>query len=203
VTDYPDWFAAVRDRAPQAFELRSMLPPKTPVCFASMFTGAPPREHGIEGPVRPVLTCDTIFDALVRADRRAAIVTVTGSSMDRIFRNRAMDYLCEPDDAAVTRRTIELLAAGRHHLICAYHQEYDDTLHRETHRSPNALAAARHHIESFAVLSDAASRAWQDRSHAVMFCPDHGAHDGPEGRGTHGEDIPLDMLLTHFIGLRP
>ena len=33
-----------------------------------------------------------------------------------------------------------------------------------------------------------------------MFCPDHGGHDS-EGRGTHGEDIPDDMEIVHFLGL--
>jgi hypothetical protein len=202
VRDFPDWFESVRQHTPLAFELRSMLPPKTPVCFASMFTGALPAAHGITGPVRPVLTCDTVFDVIARTGRRAAIVATPGSSMDRIFRDRSTDYFSEPDDTAVTRRTIELLAEDRHDLVCTYHQEYDDTLHRESSRSPNALAAARRHTESFAELCAAAGRHWQGHSRAVLFCPDHGAHDNPsDGRGTHGDDIPDDMEVTHFFGL--
>jgi hypothetical protein len=57
-------------------ELRSMIPPKTPVCFASMFTGAMPEVHGIRKYERPVLTCDTLFDALARRDMTEIVGTV-------------------------------------------------------------------------------------------------------------------------------
>ena len=114
-------------------ELRSMTPPKTPVCFASMFTGAPPEVHGIRKYERPVLTCDTLFDALARAGKRAAIVAVRDCSMDIIFRSRPIDYFTEDYDPQVTERALELVRDGNHDFIVAYNQEYDDTLHRTRH----------------------------------------------------------------------
>ena len=45
--DYRDSFEKVRRFAPIEVSLRSVSPSITPVCFASMFTGAPPGEHGI------------------------------------------------------------------------------------------------------------------------------------------------------------
>ena len=199
VRDHSDWFAPVRAAAPRAVALRSMVPPKPPVCFASMFTGALPQAHGIEGPVRPVLTCDTLFDAATRAGRNVALVAVKDSSIDLIFRNRSLDYFSETYDREVTARTRELLAADRHDLVVAYNQEYDDCLHRTTSRSESALVAVRHHVAAFAALAQTAARAWRSYPYAVMFCPDHGAHDA-DGRGTHGDDIPEDMELTHFFG---
>lgn len=199
VREHSAWFAPVLAAAPRSVALRSMIPPKTPVCFASMFTGATPKEHGIEGPVRPVLSCDTLFDSATRSGRNVALVAVKDSSIDLIFRNRQLDYFSEPYDREVTARTRELLAADRHDLIVAYHQEYDDCLHRTTSRSEPALAAVRHHVAAFAALAQTAARAWRDHSYAIMFCSDHGAHDA-DGRGTHGEDIPEDMELTHFFG---
>ena len=199
VRDFADWFAPVLAAAPQAIALRSMIPPKTPVCFASMFTGAAPKAHGIEGPVRPVLTCDTLFDAVVRSGRRVALAAVKDSSIDLIFRNRPLDYFSETYDPDVTVRALALLQADRHDLIVAYHQEYDDWLHRTSCRSEPALAAVRHHIAAFATLAQAAAKAWKGRSYAILFCPDHGGHD-LGGRGTHGDDIPEDMELTHFFG---
>jgi len=73
---------------PLRVPLRAVFPPVTPVCFASIFTGAQPVVHGIHRYTRPVLECDTIFDALVRADKKVAIVSVENSSIDLIFRNR-------------------------------------------------------------------------------------------------------------------
>ena len=196
--EHPEFIERLLLSAPTVVRLRSMLPPKTPVCFASMFTGALPEAHGIEGPVRPVLTGDTLFDALVRAGRRVAIVAVKDSSIDLIFRNRPLDYFAEEYDPAVTTRALRLLAADRHDLIVAYHQEYDDTLHRLSSRCPEAIAAATRHVDSFAALAAAARQAWAGRPGLAWFAPDHGAHD-IDGRGTHGNDIPDDMDLTHFI----
>jgi len=99
--------------------LRAMFPPKTPVCFASMFSGALPEVRGIRKYERPVLACDTLFDALARAGRRTAIVAVRGSSMDIIFRNRAIDYFTEESDSHVAGRALELLQRDEHEFIVA------------------------------------------------------------------------------------
>jgi hypothetical protein len=184
-------------------ELRSMMPPKTPVCFASMFTGAMPEAHGIRKYERPVLTCDTLFDALARAGKKTAIVAVRGCSMDIIFRNRPIDYFTEDDDAGVTRTTLELLQRGGHEFIVSYNQEYDDTLHRTRHDGPEALAAAKRHVETFVRLRQATEEHWAGYNRALLFTPDHGAHfDAAKGKGDHGEDIPEDMEVLHFWRVR-
>jgi 2-polyprenyl-3-methyl-5-hydroxy-6-metoxy-1,4-benzoquinol methylase len=185
-------------------ELRAMTPPKTPVCFASMFTGAPPEVHGIQKYERPVLTCDTLFDALVRAGKRAAIVAVKDCSMDIIFRNRAIDYFSEEDDAAVLKRTLSLLSDDRHDFIVSYNQEYDDTLHRTRHDGPEALAAARRHVETFVRLWQATEEHWAGHNRALLFTPDHGAHyDAAKDRSDHCDDTPEDVDVLHFWRLRP
>lgn len=51
--------------------LLSVMPSVTPVCFASMYTGLMPAEHGIKAYVKPVLRCNTIFDDLVKAGQGA------------------------------------------------------------------------------------------------------------------------------------
>jgi hypothetical protein len=202
VESHPAAFDLVQRYAPLAIDLRSMYPPKTPVNFASMFTGAPPEVHGIRKYERPVLTCDTIFDALIRAGRHPAIVAVKNSSIDLIFRNRSMDYFCEPYDGEVTERAIERIASGVCDSLLVYHQEYDDALHRTTPRSPEAIRAMRNHIESFVRLASAAADHWRNVDHAVFFSPDHGAHvDSATGRGAHGDDISEDMVVRHFVGI--
>jgi hypothetical protein len=185
-------------------ELRSMIPPKTPVCFASMFTGAAPEVHGIRKYERPVLSCDTLFDALARAGKRAVIVAVKDCSMDIIFRNRPIDYFSEEDDAAVLARTLSLLDDDRHDFVVSYNQEYDDTLHRTRHDGPEALVAAGRHVETFVRLWQATEEHWSGHARALLFVSDHGAHfDAAKGKGDHGEDIPEDMEVTHFWCLRP
>jgi len=198
----PDLFPEVARHAPVRARLRSVLPPKTPVCFASMFTGALPEAHGIRQYERPVLRADTLFDALARAGRRVAIAAVADSSVDRIFRERPLDYFSESYDAEVTARVHALLAEDAHDLIVAYHQEYDDSLHAGTPFSQAALAAARRHAAAFGEQAGAAAQRWDGRAWALLFAPDHGAHlDPATGGGTHGLDIPEDMEVSHFWGL--
>lgn len=92
---FPDQRERITQCCPQRFSVAAVVPPKTPVCFASVFTGAPPEVHGIRRYERPTLTCDTLFDALVRAGRRVAIIAVRESSIDLIFRHRPLDYFSE------------------------------------------------------------------------------------------------------------
>ncbi len=188
--------------APISVELESVMPTVTPVCFSSIFTGAYPAQHGIQKYERPLQRTDSFFDALVRAGKRCANIAVVDCSMDIIFRERAIDYFTEPDDAAVERRALELLASEQHDVIVAYQPGYDDMLHLTTPESPECLEAFRGHMGSFEALSDAAGKAWRDLDWAVCFIPDHGSHIDPEtGKGTHGSDLPEDLQLTHYWGI--
>lgn len=201
---YRDMFREVVERAPLRLRLRSVLPPKTPVCWASIFTGALPRVHGIQ-PVspRPTFHSDSLFDALVRARKQTAIVAVTDSSMDRVFRGRDLDYFAERYDPQVTDRVVELLEAGDHEVIVAYVQEYDDLMHQTTPESAVALRAVEHHVESFRAIADAYSKYWRGADRGLMWLTDHGTHVNPTtGRGTHGDDIPEDMMVEHYFGFQ-
>lgn len=198
----PELLSEVLKTAPVSVGLRSVFPPKTPVCFASMFTGASPAAHGIRAYDRPVLECDTLFDVLIGAGRRPAIATVEDASVDVIFRGRSMDYFSAPTDGDVTVRALDLIESGIHDLILVYHQEYDDSLHETDPFDPGALAAAARHIEAFSEIAGRARDCYKGRPYMLIFAPDHGAHADPEtGRGTHGDDIPEDMEVLHFFDL--
>lgn len=199
---FPEEAAKISAHCPERVHLSSVLPPITPVCYASVFTGAPPAKHGILRSERPVLTCDTLFDALLRAGRRVAIIAVHDSSIDRLFRNRAIDYFSEVYDEAVTARVMELLAADRHDLVVVYHQEYDDELHEAQPFSEQCVRALLNHITSAQELASNAWSAWVGRRHALIVAPDHGAHlDEAKGVGDHGLDIPEDMHVSHWYGI--
>jgi hypothetical protein len=194
-------FLPIVTDAPVEVGLRSVLPPKTPVCYASMFTGARPHVHGITAYVKKPPQSESIFDAIARVGKRSAIVAVRDSSLDTIFRNTHAEHFSEISDRAVTESTLALVEAGRHDLIIAYQQEYDDILHGAHPESPGALEAVRRHIASFASIARALKRHWSRHRYLVAFSPDHGAHfDASLGTGAHGEDIAEDMEVTHFFG---
>ena len=194
---FPDQAAAVAEIYPRRVPVSSVVPSVTPVCFASVFTGASPVKHGIRKPERPVLTCDTLFDALLRAGKRVAISAVRGSSIDLIFRNRALDYFSENYDTQAAERALGLLEADGHDVIVVYHQAYDDLLHKTGPFSPPGLEAFRAHVASARHLARAAGEAWRNHRHVVIVAPDHGGHADGEGGG-HGLDIPEDMEVSHW-----
>jgi len=200
--DYASLFTGVKKLAPIEVEMRSVLPTYTPVCFSSMFTGAQPEVHGIRKYEKPVLSCDTLFDALARAGRRAAIVAVKNSSIDLVFRNRRIDYYTEEYDPQVESRVLDILKGEDYDLVLAYHQEYDDLMHGSTPRDPKALEAFRRHLRSFEALAKAFNERYAAEDRAVAFTPDHGTHIDPTtGRGAHGTDSPEDVDVRHFWGI--
>ena len=195
-------FRGVLEAAPIEVQVLSMKPSVTPVCYGSMFTGLKPVGHGITRYEKPVLECDTLFDALARAGKRVAIVAVRGSSIDLIFRGRPIDYYTEEYDPEVEERALGLLSGDAHDLVLAYHQGYDDAMHGSTPTSPEALEAFRGHLRTFERLAEAFDESCGDRNRLLAFLPDHGTHVDPvTGKGSHGTDGPEDMEVRHFWGV--
>jgi len=187
---------------PLRVPLQAAFPPVTPVCFASIFTGAQPDVHGIHSYTRPVLECDTLFDALARANKKVAIVSVRNSSIDMIFRNRDVTYFSEEDDQAVAERTLEVIHSDKYDVILAYQADYDDNLHKTEPFSEICIQALVRHVRDFRIMAAAANLHWKDKAHVVAFTPDHGAHIDPStGKGDHGLDIPEDMDIFHCYGI--
>ena len=197
-------FDAVLTHAPIVVPLSSVIPPITPVCFASMFTGAQPRIHGIQKKEKPVLTCDTIFDAFIRAEKKVVIVSVKEQSIDLIFRERKIQYFSGLDDQAVTRRTIKMIKSDPYDFIVVYHCEYDDILHEMTPFCSEAIHALKNHIHAFDQFAKTVDTYWRGYNRMIWFAPDHGAHIDPQrGKGIHGDNIPEDMQVQHCIGIKP
>lgn len=201
---YANLFDKVRQHAPVEIPVKSVMPSVTPVCFASMFTGAAPSAHGITKYEKPVLTCDTIFDTLIRHGKKVAIVAVKDCSIDRIFRNRSLDYYSEVSDADVIKTTQKLIQQDTHDFILTYVQEYDDMLHETSPFAEAAIQGLQYHVEDFITINQAVLTSWSKYNFVVAFTPDHGAHfDEQINQGNHGEDIPEDMEIIHFYGFHP
>ncbi len=204
LTRYPDVAETLSQAAPEAVTLRAMSPSVTPVCFGSMFSGATPGVHGITEYRKPVLTVSTIFDILPAAGKRVAIAAVPGCSMDTIFRNRPITYFTEPDDDHVLDRALKLLEEDAYDCFVAYFIGYDSALHRTTPWSEEAISAMRQVARRFEQLGRAIDELpWRRFNRAIHFAPDHGAHIGENGKGTHGSDLPDDMIVRHYFAFRP
>ena len=113
-----------------------------------------------------------------------------------------IDYFSEKYDPEVTSKTLELLENSDYDLILVYHQEYDDSLHETQPLSDKAINAMENNIHSFEMIAKAFNKSWKENNRMIIFAPDHGAHISIEdGKGTHGNNIPEDMVIQHYFGI--
>ena len=195
---YPDFIAEVKKLAPQALPLKAVMPSVTPVCFGTMYTGAQPEVHGIRSYTKPVITIDTIFDAMLRAGKKCAIVCTDGDSLSRIYNERDMDYFYYPTLDEVNAKAAELILEDKHDLIVVYHGNYDSVMHKHGPESLEALAELRANAEAFAAFSAMIDAHWGGHNTLVGFAMDHGCHEIDDDLGSHGLDMPEDLNILHF-----
>lgn len=203
VQKYTEDFAPVMVRTDLTVPMATVMPAVTPVCFGTMYTGALPEVHGIQSYAKPVITLDSLFDALSRAGKKVALVAVADSSMAIIFGGRDIDYYPLPYDREVLDKAKELIAQDQYDVVIAYNQEFDDVMHDTGPESPASMEAMRRHIAAFTELTDAVKAHWQDHDALVCWASDHGIHLTADGVGDHGEYIEEDINILHFYGAYP
>ena len=198
---YPDFITEVKKLAPLALPLRAVMPSVTPVCFGTMYTGAQPEVHGIRSYTKPVITIDTIFDAILRAGKKCAIVCTDGDSLSRIYNERDMDYFYYPTLDEVNAKAAELIMQDQHDLIVVYNGDYDATMHRWGTEHPLSLGALRSNSHAFAMFASLITSHWQNHKTLLGFAMDHGCHDIDGGCGSHGLDMDEDLDILHFYSV--
>lgn len=198
---YRERFQSALEIAPLEQPLDSIYPSVTPVCYATMFSGAMPDVHGIDHYVRPPVTIDTLFDAFARAGKQCAMVAIRDSSDEIIFRQRQLDVYCTESDAEAVEVTRRLIGEDRYDMIVCYQEGYDHTMHLTVPESEESLGVMELNIRQFRELADYAKDCWKEHNILFTVSPDHGMHtDFQSGHGTHGSDLPYDMELTHLFG---
>ena len=207
---YREAFYPLEKRASLKLPMLSVVPPVTPVCFASMYSGMQPSEHGIQKYEKPVLTVPTVFDDSAAAACRTAIVSTSGDSISMIFQDREIDYYIYPTKQECNRKALELIEEDDHNLIVLYNGDYDHYMHRVSPTGRRAIAALQENIATWCALyrqiqkSEAArhqmNRDLQDEASgtALAFAPDHGCHEVTPFFGSHGIEQASDMNICHF-----
>ena len=195
---YTELFEGAVLRSDMWLPMLSIMPTVTPVCFASMYTGALPEIHGISAYEKPVLKTDTVFDAYIRAGLKPAIVSTAGDSISCIFLERDMDYFIYETQEDCNKKALELIAEDAHDLIVLYNPSYDNAMHRSGPESKAALAEIKNNVQAYTMFIDHIEKHWSTHRTMVGFCPDHGCHEIKAGLGSHGLDMPEDMNIIHF-----
>ena len=200
---YPCFVKEVGETAPFALPMRTVMPSVTPVCFGTMYTGAQPEVHGIRRYEKPVIRTDSIFDALIRAGRKPAIVATTNCSMSKIYHERDMDYFIYPTIGEVNNRAMQLIAEDRHDFIAVYNGNYDSSMHKHGPEGPEALAELRCNARAFQMFGFAVREKWKKHDTLLGFAMDHGCHEIDGGCGSHGLDMPEDLNICHRYAAIP
>ena len=179
--------------------LCTVMPSVTPVCFGTMYTGAQPAVHGIQKYEKPVITIDTLFDALLRAGKRVAILSYGACSMGKIFLERDMDYYHFETGGieAVNAKMMEVLTEDKHDFVVIYNGNYDSRMHKTGPESVESLAELRLNDHIFGVICNYVEKNWQHHNTLVGFAMDHGCHEIDGGCGSHGLDMDEDLNICH------
>ncbi len=185
-----------------AVPMLSVMPSVTPVCFASMYTGVQPQEHGIMKYEKPVLTSETLFDCLIKADRRVAIVSTARDSISMIFLEREMDYFIYETVDEINKKAIKLIDEDKYDVIVIYNGNYDAVMHRNGPESEKAMSTLQENIEFYGELVCQIHKKWQNHNVFYGFMPDHGCHEIDGGLGSHGLEMQEDMNIIHFYGIK-
>lgn len=195
-------FKSVKDKTDFKINFLTAYPPKTPVCFATMYTGADPNVHGIEKYEKPTLKIDTLFDAWHRADKKIAVCAKAKQSIPLLFAETKADIYLTTGDSESVDKGIQLIKEDLYDVIIVYNQEYDDMLHITHPESFFCKRAARNYVNNYNALLDAVSKFWDKYAVLTAFSPDHGAHRVHKIlNGSHGKNIPSDMNITHLFKL--
>lgn len=195
---YADYFKEMEKKIDLKLPMLSVIPPVTPVCFASMYSGLQPAVHGIQKYEKPVLTVPTVFDLLSQAGKKAAIVSTEGDSISKIFLNRKIDYFIYPSKEACNQKALALIEQDYYDMIVLYNGDYDYQMHRHAPEGKKALRALQENIATFRQLQASIQKYWSAHQTTLTFAPDHGCHRVCGFLGNHGKNLPCDMNIMHF-----
>lgn len=197
---YTNLFASVYAHTSMAIPFLSTVESVTPVAHASMYTGLEPKEHGICTYVRPKLTCDTLYDQLLRAGKKPAILAKKNSSFLHIFAGRNMDYFEADNAVEIQEKALELLESDRYDVVSIHTFDYDSAAHHFGPESKEALNALSLEVQGFGQIAQTMERFRGSHRILLSYSPDHGQHLVPGGTGTHGSKMIEDMNILHFFG---
>lgn len=200
---YPQMLREVTERTELALPFCTVMPSVTPVCFGTMYTGAQPEVHGIRSYTKPVIAIDTIFDALIRAGKKPAIVCTAGDSMSKIYLERDMDYYFYPTMEQVNAKVAELVLEDHHDFIAVYNGSYDTIMHKFGTQSIEALGELRANARMFGTLDSMILEKWKHHNTLLGFAMDHGCHDIDGSCGSHGLDMDEDLNILHRYVIHP
>lgn len=200
---HPEYVSEVTERTQLALPLQSPMPPVTPVCFGTMYTGAQPEVHGITEYEKKLITIDSLFDALIRAGKKPILMACKGHSIGVIFDGKNMEYYRPKSLPLVNAKALQVLMEDQYDVYIIYNGNYDMKVHKYGPEDPHTLGELRIDAHMFGQIQETIRENWKHHRTLLGFCPDHGCHLGGPGLedeevGGHGLDIPKDRHILHY-----
>ncbi|MBE6595048.1 MAG: hypothetical protein E7644_04545 [Ruminococcaceae bacterium] len=184
--------------------MQTVMPSVTPVCFGTMYTGAQPAVHGIRKYEKPIITIDTLFDALIRAGKKPCILSHSAkSSMSNIFNGREMMYFVGNTIEDANAKAAEVIIRDEYDFVVLYNGNYDSLMHKFGPESLEALTELRCNVRTFGSIVSLIKEHWQQHNVLYGFAMDHGCHLIDGDCGSHGLDMPEDLNICHLYGVLP
>ena len=187
----------VTDHTDLALPFGTVMPSVTPVCFGTMYTGAQPSVHGIQKYEKPVITIDSIFDALIRAGKKPVIIATTNCSLAKIFLEREMDYFIYDSCDEANAKAAQIIMEDNYDFVVLYNGNYDSLMHKYGPESVEALAELRCNARTFSMISTLIKQFWSRHNTLLGFAMDHGCHEIDGSCGSHGLDMDEDLNIVH------
>lgn len=200
---YDSYLTKVTSRTDLEVEFESVMPSVTPVCFGTIYTGAQPCVHGIQKYEKPVITIETVFDAMIKAGKKPVIVAVNECSIAKIFLEREMDYFIYGSYEEVNAKAAEIIMNDQYDFVVVYNGNYDSTMHKFGPESTEAISMLRANSEAYAFFDTMIKNHWSEHNTLVAFAMDHGCHEIDGSCGSHGLDMPEDIHIKHRYKIHP
>ncbi len=203
---YPQYFEGVKKERGLELPLATVSPTITPACFASMYTGVHPDVHGVKRFItqKDALTRETLFDALIAAEKRVALVCSPACSLGKLYLGRDIDYfLVEGGISAVNAKAVEVILRDEHDFIAIYNGNYDHDMHLNGTESAKALSSLRVNSHIYSVIANLIKEHWGQHNTLLGFAMDHGCHEVDKlslkttDIGGHGCNTPEDVNIVH------
>ena len=203
IDKYPALYEEVTESMDLKLPMQTVNPPKTPIAFGTMYTGAAPQVHGIIQYEKKLITIDTLFDAMARAGKKVALLSCHDYSMTIIFQERAIDYFIFDTWAEVNAKAAELIIRDEYDFILTYNANYDDIHHLKGPESPEAFGEIRFNCRTFCMFDALIRTHWSKHNVLIGTGMDHGCHELANGLGDHSEDTPQDRNIIHHYKAYP
>jgi predicted AlkP superfamily pyrophosphatase or phosphodiesterase len=190
-------FKRMADR--HLIQLRSVRPPVTPVCFATIATGARPETHGVRERT-DAFKAETIFEVARKHGRTSGVAGGAGCSATMVLGRwsdvtRRVGSDGEERDGLILTASLRILAEDRPDLFFTQFVALDSASHRYGPFSSQAVAAAETLDARFGLLLSAAC----GKGYGVLALADHGQHpvlqaDG-KTKGWHDDTTEESMII--------